>query len=195
MLAPFPSEGGHGDFAPRTNAEAELSHYLRERHGFATWEYVVSGPGFVNLYQFLASEGALSADARVAAIVERTPSEAPAAISQAGLDKSCDVCVEVLRWFVRLYGSVAGNFALATLARGGVYLGGGIAPRLIPQLKGPEFRHAFTHKDEMQSQLEAIRVCVVNNPDTALHGAAVHAARSELGAPDEVVVNASAAHG
>ncbi len=167
---PLPSEGGHADFAPRNDLEAELLLYLRAEHGRVSTERIVSGPGLRNIYRFLH-------DARrqpetptvVEAMRQGDPS---AAITQAALAGTCPLCEQVLDLFVSLYGAEAGNVALRYLAVGGIYLGGGIAPKIIDCLKGHGFMQAFTAKGRLSPLLENIPVKVILNERTALLGAA-----------------------
>jgi len=172
---PLPSEGGHADFAPRTELEAELLLYLRAEHGRVSTERVVSGPGLRNIYRFLR-------DARRQpenpAVVEAMRHGDPSAvITQAALAGTCPLCEQVLDLFVSAYGAEAGNVALRYLAVGGIYLGGGIAPKLIDRLTGPGFMQAFTAKGRLSPLLEDIPVRVILNERTALLGAARCAGR------------------
>jgi glucokinase len=166
---PLPGEGGHADFAPRTELEAELLLYLRAELGRVSYERVLSGPGLVNLYRFLRDRRRLPETAAVNAAMAR--GDAAAAISRAALDDSCPLCSEVLDLFVSLYGAEAGTLALRALATGGVYLGGGIAPKIIPLLQRPPFIQAFTAKGRLSPLLETIPVRVIRNEQTALLGA------------------------
>jgi glucokinase len=171
---PFACEGGHADFAPRDEVEAELMLYLRRRHGHASWERVLSGPGLHNLYDFLRDTG--RGEER-AALRERLQHEDPAAvISELALANADPLCSRALDLFVSLYGAEAGNLALKILAVGGVYVGGGIAPKILERLKGPAFLASFTSKGRMKPLLEAMPVRVVLNDRTALLGAARWAA-------------------
>jgi glucokinase len=165
---PVPSEGGHTDFAARTDREFELAKFLRDRYGRAEIEHVLSGPGLLNLSEFThqGSRCAASTDG---------PRE-PADVSKAALDGTCPHCVEALDIFVTVYGAVAGNFALAAVTRGGVYLGGGIAPRILPALERGSFIEAFRAKGPMTPLLDDMPVHVILNADAGLLGAAVYAA-------------------
>lgn len=172
---PLASEGGHADFAPRNELEAELLLYLRAEFGRVSTERVVSGPGLRNIYRFLR-------DARhqpeSAAVVEAMRRGDPSAvITGAALAGECPLCAETLDLFVALYGAEAGNMALRVLATGGVYLGGGIAPKIIKRLQGPGFMQAFTAKGRLSPLLETIPVRVILNEKTALLGAGRCAAR------------------
>jgi len=172
-LHPFASEGGHADFAPHDELTIELFRWLHRRHGHVSWERVVSGPGLVNIFTFLheVKHGEVSA-ALAEAMREGDPA---AAISKAALEESSGLAVRALDLFVALYGSEAGNLALKMKATRGVWIGGGIAPRILPRLKRPGFLEAFHDKGRFRAFLEAIPVRVILNDRTALRGAAWHA--------------------
>src|SRR5262245_11946185 len=171
---PFASEGGHADFAPRDELEADLLLHLRKEFGHVSYERVVSGPGLHNLYEFLRDTGRGSEPQWLS---ERLRREDPSAvISAAALEKSSDLCVMALDRFVSSYGAEAGNLALKVLATGGVYVGGGIAPKILPKLKEPAFLQAFLDKGRYRKLMESIPVKVILNDRTALLGAARHAA-------------------
>lgn len=174
---PLPSEGGHADFAPRNELEAELLLYLRAEHGRVSTERLVSGPGLRNIYRFLRDARHLPESAAV--VDEMRRGDPSAAITRAALAGECQLCEQVLDLFVSLYGAEAGNVALRYLATGGVYLGGGIAPKIIDRLKGPGFMLAFTTKGRLSPLLESIPVRVILNDRTALLGAGRCAARWE----------------
>lgn len=166
---PLSSEGGHADFAPRNELETELLLFLRAEHGRVSTERVVSGPGLRNIYRFLR-------DARhvpeTPAVAEAMRHDDPSAvITRAALAGECPLCGQVLDLFISLYGAEAGNVALRTMATGGVYLGGGIAPKIIERLKGPGFMLAFSTKGRLSPLLENIPVRVILNDRTALLGA------------------------
>lgn len=171
---PLPSEGGHADFAPRNELETELLLYLRAEHGRVSTERIVSGPGLRNIYRFLHDARHLPESPAVAEAMRQ--GDASAEITRAALAGECPLCEQVLDLFVSLYGAEAGNVALRYLAVGGIYLGGGIAPKIIDRLKGPGFMQAFTAKGRLSPILEDIPVRVILNERTALLGAA-HCAR------------------
>jgi glucokinase len=171
---PFASEGGHVDFAPRNRLEGELLDYLMKRHGRVSCERIVSGPGLVNAYRFFRDRGQGREPAWLAE--ELRVGDPAAVISQRALDGKSPVCVQALDLFVSVYGAQAGNLALTMMATGGVYLGGGIAPKILPKLKEPAFMNAFTAKGRLSPLLREIPVRVIMNPKTALLGAARHAA-------------------
>ena len=167
---PLSSEGGHADFAPRNELETELLLFLRAEHGRVSTERVVSGPGLCNIYRFLRDVRHIPESPAVA---EAMRTEDPAAaISGAALTGECPLCSQALDLFVSLYGAEAGNVALRTLATGGIYLGGGIAPKIIERLTGPGFMLAFCTKGRLSPLLENVPVRVILNERTALLGSA-----------------------
>ena len=171
---PFASEGGHGDFAPRNHLEMELLEYSMSRYRRVSYERLVSGPGLVHIYHFLRDAGKGEEPPWLAEQL-RHGDPAPV-ISQLAIEGKSQLCLSALDLFVSLYGAEAGNLALKVMATGGVYLGGGIAPKIIPKLKAPGFMNAFTAKGRMRPLLQDIPVRVMLNPKTALFGAAWHAA-------------------
>jgi glucokinase len=176
-LRPFASEGGHADFAPRNRLEMGLLEYLLKRHARVSAERVVSGQGLVNIYHYLKDTGPAEEPPWLA---EQMRLQDPAAmISQNALEGRSPLCMQALDLFVALYGAEAGNLALKLMATGGVYLGGGIAPRIIAKLREPAFMNAFTAKGRMKPLLQAMPVRVILNPKTALLGAARYALRRQ----------------
>jgi glucokinase len=172
---PFACEGGHSDFAPRSELEIDLLKYLIEKFGHASWERVVSGPGLHNIFDFLRDSGRGEAPAWLTdEMREKDPS---AVISQAALEGKSELCVHALDMFISCFGAEAGNLALKFLATGGVFVGGGIAPKIIQKLSEKTFVDAFTDKGRFKHVLEAIPVRVIRNDKTALLGAARCAAR------------------
>ncbi len=169
-LIPSPSEAGRADFAARNEHEIALLRDLIARHGRAAVEDVVSGPGFVNIHRITHATAACTA------AIDLGHPDAPAAISRAALDHTCRSCVETLNLFVSAYGAEAGNLALRTVATGGIYVGGGIAPRILPALTSGLFLRAFRAKPPFEPMLDNIPVKVILNPETGLLGAAVFAA-------------------
>jgi len=167
---PFPSEGGHASFAPRNKVEIELLLYLMHQFDHVSFERVLSGPGLNNIYRFLrdTGKGEESAD-----IAEALSKEDPAAvISKAAHEGTCELCERALDLFAAIYGAEAGNLALKFMAVGGLYIGGGIAPKIIQKLGEGTFMKAFTAKGRMQPLLEPVPVRVILNENTALLGAA-----------------------
>ena len=166
---PFASEGGHADFSPRSKIELSLADYLIEMYGHSSWERVLSGPGLVNVYQFLSRKNPGRSNADVSGRIER---HGAIAISQAAGNKECDICEQSLNLFASLYGAEAGNLALKMYAVGGIYIGGGIAPKIIERLRAPGFRDAFVSKGRLRPLLESIPVSVITTNRAALIGAA-----------------------
>lgn len=165
-LLPVASEGGHADFAARTDREMELVRVLRARVGRAEVEHVLSGPGLVTLHGFTHGDAACPAtSAGVNA----------AAVSTAALANACPACAEALDLFVGAYGAEAGNLALRGVATAGVYVGGGIAPKILPALRDGRFMRAFRAKGAMSDLVARMPVKVILNPDAGLVGAAVAA--------------------
>jgi glucokinase len=180
------SEGGHADFAPRQDVEVELLRHLRAKFGHVSYERVVSGPGLLNVYEFLRDSGRGEEPAWLAEDMRRT--DPPAAISEAALAGKCALCELALDLFLGVYGAEAGNLALRTMATGGVYLGGGIAPKIFGRRPGHDparssrsveaFRQAFVDKGRFGALLETIPVRVILNDKAALLGAARYASRA-----------------
>ncbi len=169
------SEGGHMDFAPRGEEQIALLHHLAARHGHVSVERVVSGPGLANIYGFLKARGEDEPDW----LAERfeTNADRSAVIAQAGLTGETAICVKALDLFLSAYGAAAGNLALMALATGGLYLGGGIAPRLIEAFPASGFMAAFAEKGRFAGLLAEIPVHILLEPKTALFGAANQALR------------------
>jgi glucokinase len=168
---PFASEGGHSDFAPRNELESELLKYLMAKFDRVSYERVLSGPGIENIYDFLRDSGReLEPDwlrEQHAAAEDRSQ-----LISRLALEGKADICVGTMDIFTEALGAEAGNVALKFMATGGLFIGGGIAPRILPVLKKPIFLQAFLAKGRMQGLLKAVRVSVVLNDKTGLIGAA-----------------------
>lgn len=172
---PIPSEGGHADFSPSSPVEDDLLLYLRARFGgHVSWERVLSGPGLWNVYCFLRDTG--RGDEPPALRDELAAGDPGAVISRKAASGGSPLCRQALQLFMRLYGVEAGNVALKFLSTGGLYVGGGIAPKNLPFLTGGDFLSAFLEKGRLRPVLEAMPVRVILNQDTALLGAAAAAA-------------------
>jgi glucokinase len=190
-LVPGASEGGHADFAPRTRREIDMLLELMRHFPRVSVETILSGPGLVNVYQFTHQTfagGAISVLDRIApgqlcpAVgTVADPADLPAAISKVAMDRDCPHCVEALDIFVSVYGAESGNIALRSVATAGVYVGGGIAPKILPALESGLFLEAFRAKAPMADYVAAIPVAVILNPDAGLLGAAVHAQQAAAG--------------
>jgi glucokinase len=179
---PFACEGGHADFAPRNDVEVQLLLYLWKKSGHVSYERVLSGPGLHAVYEFLRDSGRGQEEPRVRARMSRE--DPSAVVGMEALAGTCALCVQALDLLISVYGAEAGNLALKVLATGGLYVGGGIAPKILPGLQGPAFLEAFVSKGRMRPLLEAIPVRVILNDKTALLGAARCAAlRAGLLAP------------
>jgi glucokinase len=176
--SPMASEGGHAGFAPGTDEEIGLLRFLMRRYGEdVSVERAVSGPGLLETYRYLLELGRLQPDPTVREALEHHASDATRLISENGLSGRCTVCASALDLFVRMYGSAAGDVALTTFARGGVFLGGGIAPKILPKLSDGAFTEAFLAKGRFRSFLERVPVRVILNQETAMLGAARRAVR------------------
>jgi glucokinase len=168
-FVPSASEAGHADFAARTEREIALVRDLTIRYGRADVEHVVSGRGLVNIHRVAHQQPCTAA-------VDLELHDAPAAISAAAMARTCPGCVEALDVFVEAYGAEAGNLALRSVSTGGMYIGGGIAPKILPALTTGAFMRAFRAKPPLDSLLAAMPVKVILNAEAGLLGAAVFAA-------------------
>ncbi|MBI3014470.1 MAG: glucokinase [Candidatus Tectomicrobia bacterium] len=166
----FASEGGHADFAPRNPLEMELLRYLLTKFKRVSCERVLSGPGLLNIYQFFRDSGGAEEPAWLSDKMRRH--DPAAVITQEALEATSPLCVQALELFVSLYGAEAGNLALKVMATGGLFVGGGIGPKIIQKLTDSTFLESFTAKGRMKPLLEAIPVRVILNDKTALLGAA-----------------------
>ena len=184
----FPSEGGHADFAPRNEMEFQLLRYLLGKHDIqrVSVERVVSGMGIVAIYQFLRDRKFAAESPDIAQIVRTWEQEAGqeeksvdpgAVIGTAALEKRDRLCEQTLQLFIEAYGAEAGNLALKLLPYGGLYIAGGIAPKILPLIENNGFLLNFTQKGRMRRLLEEIPVYVILNPQVGLIGAALCAAR------------------
>ncbi|MGB6829951.1 MAG: glucokinase [Terracidiphilus sp.] len=171
---PYPSEGGHADFAPRNDNEIDLLRFLQQKYnGRISQERVVSGMGLTNCYNFLREVRGIEEPAWLA---ERMAAEDPnAVITELALKAKSEICEKALDMFVSAYGAEAGNLALKILSVGGLYVGGGIAPRIIEKMKDGTFMKAFTDKGRLSQLLVHMPVRVILESRTALIGAAAYA--------------------
>jgi glucokinase len=166
----FACEGGHADFAPRNEVEMQPLQYLMALFGHVSYERILSGPGLVNVFKFLRDTGHGRPEPWL--VEEMAASDPAAAISRAAMAGTCQLCELALDLFISIYGAEAGNMALKVMAMGGLFLGGGIAPKILNKLKGPLFMDAFRNKGRLQRVMESIPVRVITNDKTALLGAA-----------------------
>lgn len=178
---PFPSEGGHTGLAPRNEREIGLLRFLQRRFGRVSVERVVSGPGLVHLYEYVTEEQQMPRATHVEEALERERATTPAVISGCGLQRTCPACSAALDLFVRFFGAAAGDLALCLMATGGIFLAGGIAPKILSALRSGGFAEAFRDKGRHGPLLERIPVRVVRDEDAALLGAARRAARALQG--------------
>ncbi|MEM7726122.1 MAG: glucokinase [Cyanobacteria bacterium P01_A01_bin.45] len=184
----FPSEGGHSDFAPRNELEFQLLKYLLDKHDIqrVSVERVVSGLGLVSIYQFLRDRKMHKESPQISQVIRAWEEQAGmkeksvdpgAAIGNAAINKSDRLCEQTMEIFVEVYGAEAGNLALKLLPYGGLYIAGGIAPKILTLMKSGHFLLNFTQKGRMRSLLEDIPVKVILNHQVGLIGAAVAAGR------------------
>jgi glucokinase len=167
------SEGGHVDFGPTDETQSELLRFLRDRLDHVSYEWVCSGIGIPNIFAFVTETGRASEPAwlrdQLAAASDPTPIIVTAAMDT---DRSCEACVETLKLFVAILGAEAGNLALKVMATGGIFIGGGIPPRILGALEKPRFMRAFVKKGRFSELLADVPVDVILNPKVALLGAA-----------------------
>jgi len=168
---PFPCEGGHSDFAPKSDLEAELAHYLRSKHDHVSCERILSGPGLKNIYEFLRDTGKAEEPEWLKQQMNQAPDQ-PALISQLALQKKAAICDQALDIFVGVYGSETGNCALNFLATGGVFVGGNIAAKIAPRMQEPVFMNSFLNKGRMRSLLADVPIKIVLNDNCGITGAA-----------------------
>ena len=169
---PFACEGGHADFAPRNELEIELLRYLIAKFGRVSYERVVSGMGLRNIHEFLSQAPGRRELPEIRAALAAPDADVAALVSQAALENRSPVCVEALELMVSIYGAEAGNAALKFMAYGGLYIGGGIAPKIIAKMRDGTFLRAYLAKGRMERIVAAMPVHVIMNPNTALLGAA-----------------------
>ncbi len=171
----LPSEGGHGDYAPSGKLQTGLLQFLRQQFDRVSWERLLSGPGMVNGYRYLLASAVAPEQATVRAEMEK---EDPAkVITRHGLARTDSLSDRALDLFCEIFGAQAGNLALTVVSTGGVYLAGGIAPRIVERLRSGPFLTAFRDKGRMSELLSRIPVHVIMNPNVGLLGAAAVAGR------------------
>ncbi len=166
----FACEGGHTDFAPQDDLQDQLLRYLRGRFGHVSYERILAGPGLVNAYEFLRESGGGKESA--AFTEELKKGDPAAAISKAALDESEPLAVKALDLWIAVYGAEAGNLALKIMSTGGMFLAGGISPKILKRLTGPIFMRNFLDKGRLRPLVEAMPVYVVTNEKVGLLGAA-----------------------
>lgn len=166
---PSPSEGGHADFSARTDREIALLRDLTARFGRAEVEQVLSGHGIVNIHRVAHRTPCVAG-------IDPADADAPADITKAALARRCDGCVETVDMFVEAYGAEAGNLAIGTVATAGTYIGGGIAPKILPALTTGSFLKAFCAKAPFERMMEKMPVKIILDAGAGLIGAAVFGA-------------------
>jgi glucokinase len=175
---PLGSEGGHTDFAPLTTQQDALLVYLRKKHPLhVSYERILSGPGIANIYDFLVDSGFAPQSQAILEMDENR--DKSALISELALEKQEPLCVETLRLFVEIYGAEAGNMALKAFALGGVYIGGGIAPKILEFMKSETFLNAFIAKGRFSGMLSSLPLRLSINQETALLGS-LHYAKDKV---------------
>ncbi len=172
---PFPCEGGHAGFSPCNDLEVELARYLLARFGYNECELVLSGPGLVRIVDFLRDTKRGEVESWLEE--EMTYTDPAAAISHAGLEGTSQICVQALNMFVSIYGAETANLGFKVMATGGIFVGGGIAPKILRKLIDGRFLTAFLGKGPLRAVLENMPLKVILNEKTALLGAAYYAAR------------------
>lgn len=163
--APMATEAGHADFAPNTEQQANLWKFLKTRHEFVSTEIILSGGGFQRVHEFLDPA------VKHPGFDSGSPDPAPE-ITRMGLSGECPTCAATLDLWVEIYGSEAGNLALRTVARGGIYVAGGIAVKVLPKIRTGKFTAAVKHKEKLEAFLSKIPIHVVLNEECPLLGAA-----------------------
>lgn len=166
MHTPFACEGGHTDFAPREEKEIELLRFAQKKFGHVSYERILSGPGFPLIYEFLEKKPLV--------VSEEDPAKV---ICDLALEQKDPTCLETVEMFVSIYGAEAGNVALKFLSLSGIYIGGGIAPKILDLLKSGPFMESFLDKGRFKDLLSTIPVKVIMNDKTALLGACEYAIR------------------
>ncbi len=183
-LIPIDSEGGHADFAPRTDDEIELFRSMRARYGRVSYERVLSGQGLVDTARWSHARGdGPGAAAWEAHAAGDRAEDLPASVSENALAGACRWCADALDLFVSVFGAEAGNLALRGVTRAGVYLGGGIAPKILPALRGERFLQAFREKEPHSDLMRRIPVHVIRNERASVLGAARYATLEACGPP------------
>jgi len=180
LLHPLASQGGHADFGPRDERQDRLVRFVRARFGRVSRDRLLSGEGLAHIYDFLKEDGAAPESPDVARAFEEPGADRGAVIGRRGAERQDALCTAALDLFVEIYGSEAGNLALQYRATGGIYVGGGIAGRILAALRSGAFMEAFRNKPPMEDLLGRIPVRVVTEPRLGLFGAAAVAYRTTI---------------
>ncbi len=173
---PHSSEGGHTDFGPRNTLEIDLLSYMLKRYKHVSYEWVCSGIGIPNLYSFFKDTGRYPEPASLAKALSETEDKTPLIVN-AGIQEpeKHPICVAVLELFTTILGAQAGNLAMTVSSFGGMYVGGGIPPRIVDYIRSPLFVEAFQDKGRLGPMVADMPIYLITHPNTALFGAACHA--------------------
>jgi glucokinase len=169
----IPSEGGHTDFAPTNLFEIRLLRHLMGKYGHVSYERVCSGKGIPNIYAYLKKNRFAEESPAMAKALRKAPDPTPVIVRKA-MAGECELSIAALNAFVSILGAEAGNLALKAMATGGVYLGGGIPPKILPKLRDGTFMASFVNKGRFAEMLAKIPIAVILNEETALLGAACY---------------------
>lgn len=172
---PFPTEGGHTGFAPRTETDIALLKFLQEKYDVVSWEKVVAGPAILDIYTFLKQQKDHEQPEWLSKAVS-DPEEAPAAISKAAIEQKDNLCVDTMQYFVRYLAYESANLVMKMKATGGLFLGGGVPPKIAPLLQHKSFYEHYLDCDRMQHLLETVPIRIIKNDRTGLIGAAYYGA-------------------
>jgi glucokinase len=175
---PFPTEGGHAGFAPRTETDIALLKALQKKYGVVSWEKVVAGPAIFDIYSFLRDQKQYKEPEWLTKAVS-DPEEAPAAISKAAIEQKDDLCVDTMEYFVRYLAHESANLVMKIKATGGLFLGGGVPPKIAPLLQHKSFYEHYLDCDRMQHLLETVPIRIIKNDKSGLLGAAFFGAYGE----------------
>lgn len=173
----YPSEGGHAAFAPTSSLQLELLDYWLKRLNHVSYERLCSGIGIPNIYRFLRDSGRYEEASWLREDLAEAKDPTPVIVN-AAIEETAEICVETLNLFMEILAGEAANLALKVLATGGVYLGGGIPPRILPQLESSRFMEVFRNKGRFSEMMDTMPVYVIRNPKVALFGAAYEALRA-----------------
>jgi glucokinase len=168
---PFACEGGHADFAPRSDLQMELLAYLKKEYGHVSCERILSGPGIKHIYEFLRDAHKADEPAWLRDQLKSAPDQ-PALISRLALEGKAPICEQTLSIFVSVFGAEAGNCALRYMTTGGIFIGGTIAAKIVDKMTAPEFLQSFVDKGRFESMLRDMPVKIIMNDDCGLMGAA-----------------------
>ena len=166
----YPSEGGHTAFAPTNNEQMALLQYMQQKYHHVSYERICSGVGIPNIYNYFRDNGRYHEPQWLRSELEATEDHTPVIVN-AALEQRADICTATLNLFMEVLGEEAGNLALTILATGGIYIGGGIPPRILPQLKASNFLTAFQNKGRFSAMMAQVPIYIITNPQAGLYGA------------------------